>query len=217
MNKDIAGKRFNRLTAVKLHHSEKRPGGGYRYFYTFKCDCGEERVIRKDIVISSGAKSCGCLHEEWNTSGKARRKHGMTGTKFYETWSGMHARCNNKNSPSYPRYGGTGVKVYKRWRVFENFRDDMYQSFLEHVEKHGERDTSIDRIDSAGNYCKENCRWATNLIQGGNTRRIRFVVFRGQKYSMSEWDRILGFCPGRVKQRIYAGWSIKRTITTPIQ
>ena len=152
--------------------------------------------------------------QEWTRSGNAHRSHGMAGTKFYLVWKAMRGRCTNKNRPDYPRYGGVGVKVCERWQKFENFRDDMYQSFLEHVKKHGERDTSIDRIDSTGNYCKENCRWATNLIQGGNTRRVRFIVFKGKKHSLSEWDRILRFCPGRVKQRIYAGWSIRRTLSS---
>jgi len=54
--------------------------------------------------------------------------------------------------------------------MFEEFRDDMYKSYLEHVEKYWEKETSIDRIDNNWNYCKENCKRSTPKEQSNNRR-----------------------------------------------
>jgi len=73
----------------------------------------------------------------------------------------MRLRCENPRHPSYPRYGGRGIRICARWHVFENFLQDM-----------GERPPglSIDRIDNDLGYFKENCRWATRSEQMKNKR-----------------------------------------------
>jgi hypothetical protein len=75
----------------------------------------------------------------------------------------MKGRCSNKNLRSYQHYGGRGITVCDEWKEsFENFYADM-----------GKRPSpkhSIDRIDVDGNYCKENCRWASKQTQSRNTR-----------------------------------------------
>jgi hypothetical protein len=82
----------------------------------------------------------------------------------------MKQRCLNQNSKNYKDYGGKGVLISEDWLTFQNFMNDMYESYLEHLNEHGKKDTSIDRINPEGNYEKENCRWATWKIQNNNKR-----------------------------------------------
>lgn len=94
----------------------------------------------------------------------------------------MLARCNNTNDPDY---GGRGIDVCDRWKEsFNNFLDDM-----------GERPdgTTIDRFpDQDGNYEPGNCRWATPIEQGRNTRRNRIVEFCGRGMTLAEAAEIAG-------------------------
>jgi len=72
---------------------------------------------------------------------------------------------------NYKNYGGRGINVCKKWENFIIFKNDMLINYLKHTKFFGESDTQIDRKNNNGNYCKNNCRWATRKEQHQNTRR----------------------------------------------
>ena len=202
--------KYNKLTAIKFSHRNKRS----KMFWLFRCDCGVEKVIRVDGVISGHTKSCGCLQRKHISELGKNIVHGMCRTRFHNTWNGMKQRCIDKNLLCYKHYGGRGIKCF--WKSFENFRDDMYESYLRHVKEHGEKQTTIDRIDNNGNYEPNNCRWATLEEQQQNKRRSIFITHRGKTRCLKEWAKIVGIKHGSIRGRFYRGWSTKRMIETPI-
>lgn len=91
----------------------------------------------------------------------------MSKTRFYRIWKDMNTRCNNPNYRLYKNYGGRGISICDRWEHFENFKEDMYPTYDEKL--------SIDRIDNNGNYCKENCKWSTDVEQNRNRRMFKLT------------------------------------------
>lgn len=127
----------------------------------------------------------------------------------YAIWSQMIQRCSNPKAARYKNYGARGIKVCDRWRVFDNFFCDM-----------GERpsyDHSIDRIDNDGDYCKENCRWATREQQYRNKTNSRILLVDGVAMTAAEVARKLGVDESTIHGRIRNGWSLDETVKTPKQ
>lgn len=89
--------------------------------------------------------------------------HNHSYTRVYKTWSDMLQRCNNPKRENYPRYGGRGIKVCKRWYDFQNFLTDMGER-----PKGRKRQYSIERKNNDKGYNKNNCIWATKDIQNKN-------------------------------------------------
>lgn len=75
----------------------------------------------------------------------------------------MKQRCFNEKHPEYFRYGAVGITIDDNWLNFDVFLQEM--GFPKDKE-------SLDRINSKGNYCKENCRWASAGIQSFNRGEI---------------------------------------------
>lgn len=144
---DLTGRRSGRLEVVG-YAGDKR--------WTCRCDCGAFPLsISGEHFRSGQSKSCGCLKADLLK--ERSRTHGLCGTTTYKTWAGMRSRAFGQELYK-------DVNVCHRWDSYENFLADM-----------GEKPPgmSIDRIDPYGDYCPENCRWATNTVQSMNRRKAK--------------------------------------------
>ena len=201
--KDLTGKRFGRQIAL-------RPCGKNKYrnvLWLCKCDCGNQHIVASGKLVQGKSKSCGCYALEIRS--KSLEKHGITSggkPRTFVIWNGMKARCLNPKSTSYPNYGGRGIRICDQWLNFENFHywaiSNGYRDDLE-----------IDRIDNDGNYCPENCRWATAKEQANNTRSTVLLTYNGQTKSASEWSRITGISRNTITRRKRSGWTDEECLT----
>lgn len=136
----------------------------YRKLNLYRCICGNEKILVEDNVKSNKSKSCGCMKGHLVSIQKIEHGNAIRGklSPAYLSYRSMKARCLDKNHPYYYNYGGRGVTICETWLTsFESFLNDM-----------GNRPTgcTLDRINSNGNYCKENCKWSTYKEQANNRR-----------------------------------------------
>lgn len=64
---DLAGKKFNKLTAIENTNQTNKQGS---FLWKFLCDCGKEKIIPRNSVVSGTIKSCGCGRRRGNLIGK---------------------------------------------------------------------------------------------------------------------------------------------------
>lgn len=101
-------------------------------------------------------------------------KHGEARkTQRWAAWRSMRERCLNPTHHAWKSYGGRGIIICERWNDYINFAADMGP--------HPGKGWSLDRIDNNGNYEPGNCRWATNKMQGRNTRVTKLTVDQVQQ------------------------------------
>jgi len=194
---DLTGRRFGRLLVVERAANRKK-----HVYWRCKCDCGNEVEVRGDALTRGPTVSCGCYHDEIVT------KHGMWQTSIYRIWRSMLGRCENPNAHAYELYGGRGIKICDAWHDFQAFYDD--------IGKRPGDNYTLDRINNDGDYCPENCRWATWKQQSRNRSNNRIIEFDGERRCVSEWASITGINHGTLTQRLNRGWTAKQTLTMPV-
>ena len=139
-----------------------------------------------------------------NNTKHSQYKHGMFGTRPYRIWSGMLNRCRNKKTINYKTYGSRGIKVCKRWNKFEKFWLDMEAGYADNL--------SIDRIDNDGDYCPQNCRWATAKQQSENKGNVPIYILRGKVVTRPELALYFGVKIDTLRARMRRGWTIQDAI-----
>lgn len=202
--RDLTDQKFGRLIVIKRAKNKKG-----RTAWLCQCECGKKAVVLSHSLISGNTQSCGCLNREISAIINKQQKttHGKTHTKLYDVWRGIKARCFNKNNHAYKDYGGRGITVCDEWKndfvAFETWANANGYS----------KELSIDRINVNGNYCPENCRWATMKEQNLNTRRCHYIVFRGEKKALIEWAKEFGISRETIAFRLNAGWPLEKVFT----
>lgn len=131
-----------------------------------------------------------------------------------QKWHDMMDRCYNPKNHAFIYYGGkkpTPIKVCERWHDYFNFEDDMYESFIEHVEKYGLHDTTLDRFpNKEGDYEPANIRWATRKEQNNNMTTNHMIT---DDLNLSQFCKVNELSYNLIKQRLQHGWTIDEAIT----
>lgn len=204
---DITGDVFGRLTAREITGKDKHRGT----LWLCTCVCGNEVVVRSSALRRGNTVSCGCYKKEVNAASLRNRRttHGQTRTPSFRSWESMQQRCYNPHSGQFQWYGLRGVMVCDAWKGekgFDNFISDLGRRPL---------GKTLDRIDTDGNYCPDNCRWVLPKQQANNrTNNVR-LTFRGETKTLAQWAESTGLAYGTLYSRVSKGWSLDRALVEP--
>ena len=153
----MIGERFERLLVIAPAGRDAKRNA----LWHCSCSCGGETITAGYRLRRGETRSCGCLQRERVAA--RNLSHGQSGSRLYNIWLNMRARCGKPCHPQYRDYGERGISVCKQWGEFRAFHDWALSSgYAPHL--------TIDRIDNDGNYEPNNCRWATHLTQSRNKR-----------------------------------------------
>lgn len=176
------GKTFGCLTIISA--LDKTYAGEQRKYKCVCSGCSQEFIYSIDKL--SKLQSTECFHV--NKYGVNRQK--INTWKIKELgyiYRGMVKRCYDEKltGKDWKNYGGKGVKVCEEWLKNPS-------SFQDWALANGyDKSLSIDRIDSDGDYCPENCRWITieeNVKRAAET----LITVDEETHNLTEWSDIIG-------------------------
>jgi hypothetical protein len=202
---DRTGQRFGRLVADHLD-SERSVKCTW---WVCVCDCGNTKSVPSSSLVSGGTRSCGCLVRDANRKTLLARNttHGLSGTPEYIAWCAMKARCYDKNTVGYKNYGGRGISVCARW-----LGNNGFVNFLADMGKKPSAKHTVERTNNDGDYCPENCRWATRKEQGNNKRNNVVITINGETMPLMAWVKRAGINLATFYRRRSRGLSIEDSL-----
>ena len=122
----------------------------------------------------------------------------------------MIARCHDQRATNYRYYGAIGILVCTRWREsFSAFRADMGEC--------PSRSMTLDRLKNDRGYEPGNCRWATQAEQNRHRSHCVQLTHNGMTKNVADWAEIVGISANALSMRLRLGWSVERTLTTPLK
>ena len=92
---------------------------------------------------------------------------------------------------------------------------NSFEAFYEDMGRRPEG-MSLERVDNDKDYSPDNCIWATTPEQGTNQRTNRRITHDGETLTMMQWSRRTGLSKHVIYRRLKKGWSIEKTLTTPL-
>jgi hypothetical protein len=189
--------KFGALTVIK------RVGPKAKHIqWLCRCDCKNEHTVLGHNLRNGSVKSCGCQAHP--------KTHGMTGSRLYQVWASMHARCNSPSYHARKHYAEKGIAVCAEWSNFEPFRDWALANGYED-------DLTLDREKNDKGYQPDNCRFITIAEQQQNKTNHTLLTHGGKTQPLYRWAQELGLKETTICNRLARGWPVERALSEPIR
>lgn len=159
---DLTGKKYGRLTVISRAEKPEEGLTGIYVYFLCRCDCGKEIITRATALKGGLTKSCGCLSKESVSNKQWRGFEGISITYFNKVKTGAKHRGIDFN-----------ITIEELWEIFQNQNGECAISGVglkllgkgSGLQDFMKRQTaSLDRIDSAKGYTKENTQWIHKTV-----------------------------------------------------
>lgn len=175
---DLSGKIFGELT-VKERHS--------KYKWLCECSCGAHTIVVYYQLLSGHTKSCGHTRKE----NLHYITHNMCKTRLYQCYHSMFNRCKHRKE-----YLKNNIHVCEQWA-------NSFEEFACWAMANGYNDElTLERKDVYGDYCPENCEWASRVVQADNKTNTIYLNHNGEVKTLTQWAKELNIN----RQTLYMRW-----------
>lgn len=196
----FVGQTFNHLTIIEGLESEN----GHRMVLT-QCVCGNIGKRSLDNVRSGIAKSCGC--KKFYRKGQALSRHPLMAV-----FHSMKQRCYDPDCKEFKWYGAKGVRMCDEWK------DDFVAFYDWGISNGWSKGLEIDK-DIKGNgllYSPDTCLFVTEKQNCNKRVSSKYYTYNGETRTAAEWSDLLKISQQVLYKRIKHGWSVERSLTTPL-
>ena len=159
----LGGQKFGRLRAIA---SPFKTVSGVAV--NTQCDCGAEKIILVENLLSGRTRSCGCLSKEVSRLLSQFDENGdlkPSAQPEYKAYRSAMQRCLNPKATKYASCGGAGIKFHEPWiGDFPAFYRDLGPA---------KRGQILTRKNLRADFTPENCFWGSWGDVGVSTSGLR--------------------------------------------
>lgn len=146
---NLTGKKFGKLTALRIDTSEKRVR------WECQCDCGNKKLVPAIYLKSGESSSCGCNQKKKGKDNALYRGHEKITGKY---WASVKSAAKNRSLEF-------SINIEYAWALFLKQEQKCaltkqllyFDKFLS--KNKTEQTASLDRIDSSKGYVEGNVQW----------------------------------------------------------
>jgi hypothetical protein len=195
--------KYGKLTVIKEVPKLILPSGQKNRAFLCKCECGNEKIVRKVHLDNNKIKSCGCLVKTMNGKGN---------DPIMILFRSMRTRTKSNYFQRHLYYD-KGICVCNEWMKNPH---EFYKWAKNNGYKKG---LQIDRIDSNKGYNPKNCRFVTAKENTNNRVNTFFVKYKDNKYAFTDLldKKKLNLNEGVIRGRLRRGWSVEDAFDKPIR
>lgn len=159
--KDLSGQAFGEWKVLTKAGNTK----GGQALWRCECVCGSTKNVRGADLRNGKSRECG--HSKPARTAKLRSTHQQSGSRLYQCWQNMMARCC-RDGVNSKYYKDKGITVCDHWSTFDGFRQwadiSGYEDSL-----------TIERLDNSKGYFPENCMWIPKADQPLNRTNVDYA------------------------------------------